>query len=152
MWAKVSWWKWPQYPNVSMKEVKLMRGNGWYWGKFYIEVRSPRIVNVKEVYDKENHGCFLKEGDNDWFYLWDSDRKVPQMRVAGSFGMTLTRRDKVLSLPGKGGNKETEGYGRYPRQALQGSTQAHRASISQGSPRNRANGIIYVTGSCFYGG
>ena len=30
------------------------------------------------------------------------------MRVAGSFGMTLTRRDKVLSLPGKGGNKETE--------------------------------------------
>ena len=26
------------------------------------------------------------------------------MRVAGSFGMTLTGRDKVLSLPGKGGN------------------------------------------------
>ena len=63
-------------------------------------------MNVKEVYDKENHGCFLKEGDNDWFYLWDSDRKVPQMRVAGSFGMTLTRRDKVLSLPGKGGNQK----------------------------------------------
>lgn len=28
------------------------------------------------------------------------------MRVAGSFGMTLTRRDKVLSLPGKGGNQK----------------------------------------------
>lgn len=28
------------------------------------------------------------------------------MRVAGSFGMKLTRRDKVLSLPGKGGNQK----------------------------------------------
>lgn len=41
-----------------MKEVKINEEMADI-ESFYIEVRSQRIVNViKEIYDKENHGCF----------------------------------------------------------------------------------------------